>query len=105
MSEIANYLRLMIPSNREIKQSSMTVYGDRAQFTSALTTGYKRRGFAIQNNESSNKMYIGDSTVTATDGFPIAAGATLEFGVTVDIDPYFVCASGETCDARIIEIA
>jgi archaellum component FlaG (FlaF/FlaG flagellin family) len=53
-------------------------------------------GSSILVQAGSVTVYVGGSTVTAADGFPIAAGATL----TLDLDPgellYAVAASGST---------
>lgn len=71
------------------------------------------RQFVVQCLSSgTNEVYLGDSTVTDTAGFLIAAGGSLAFdpnralnGKTQQInlnEVYVVCASGETAALKIL---
>jgi hypothetical protein len=109
MSEIAKLLRFSGPANHEFKISAIDLGSASGElFTSSLTTGYSRIGFYAYNNNvssSSGEIYWGDSTVSASNGFPIPIGAVIEIPVVADLDVYFIASSGETADLRVLELA
>ena len=108
MSEISNYLRLMINGDKELKVTNVRATGVAALFTSQLSSGYKRKAFSVYNNSiaASGECYWGGSDATPNNAsMPIPKGAFFELPVTTDLNVYFVADSGEIGDLRIIEIA
>lgn len=106
MSEIASLLRLQVQCDKEIKVTPVTVTPVATAFTSQLEEGYTRRSFFGYNNShnDSGELYYGhDDEVTAGTGRPIPLGADVEFRLSTDVDIYFVAASGEIGDLRVLE--
>jgi hypothetical protein len=107
MSEIASLLRLLVQADKEFKITPVTVLGSASKFTSALSSGYKRKAFAAYNNSASTSGEIlwGGSDV-ATKGMPIPKGAIADLPVANTLDVYFAnSVSGERGDLRVIELA
>lgn len=109
MSEIAKLLRFAGPATNEFKISAVDLGNVSGElFVSSLTSGKSRIGFFAYNNNassSSGEVYWGDSTVTPATGFPIPIGAVVEIPVVADLDVYFIAASGEYADLRVLELA
>jgi len=109
MSSEQTYLaRLNSLATRELKITSVPVFGSADLFTSQLTSGYTRKGFGCLNwsNSASGEIVFGNSDVTAANGMVIPKGALFDIPVSVDIPIYFCnTISGETGNLRVIEIA
>ncbi len=114
MSEEAYLLRLTSQADKEFVHTALTVTATAAKFSTQLTTENTRKAIYVYNNESTNTCYWGRSTVTSANGMPIPAGSMVTIPVSNKtnhevssgaIDIYFVSATGETCDLRILEIA
>lgn len=110
MSEIQEYLRLLIPCDKEFKATKVAVTATPSQFSSQLTEGYSRKVLAAYNNSAalSGECYYGhDDTVSASSGWPIPKGVDVEIpvggAVGSELAVYFVCDSGEQGDLRIFE--
>lgn len=59
-------------------------------------------------NMGPNTVYWSNKTaVTTANGFPLASGDSISFGVVAEIakDLYFVCASTETASVYVLEEA
>jgi hypothetical protein len=54
-----------------------------------------------------NTVYFGDSTVTSTNGYPKMQSEEIFIDIkdNPSVELYAICASGETCEIRILEIA
>jgi len=50
-------------------------------------------------------VYVGDSSVSTTDGYPIVAQDELILDITDDIQLYAIVASTESADLRMLELA
>lgn len=101
-------LRLQSQADHEVKTSAVDVFGSPAKFTSQLTSGYSRKGFAAYNNSdsASGEIVWGGSDVTAATGMPIPKGAIVDIPCSTDIDVYFCnTVSGEIGNLRVVEIA
>ena len=116
MSEIAKLLRLMSQADKEFKITTVTTYGSPAKFTSQLTLGFARKGFAAYNNSATNSGEIawGGSDCNV-NGMPIPKGAIVDIPIAssanadvtnADVDVYFCNdTSGEYGDLRVIELS
>jgi len=110
MSEIAKMLRLLVQADKEFKVTSIPVYGAASKFTSRLTSGYLRKGFAVYNNSNSasGEVVWGGATDTGigNKGMPISKGTLVNIPVASSLDIYFSnTVSGELSDLRILELA
>ena len=116
MSEIGSLLRLLVSADKEFKVTAIPVYGSPALFTSQLTGGHKRKGFAAYNNSNaaSGEIVWGGSDADV-HGMPIPKGAMVDIpvsglassdAVTGGTDVYFCnTESGEIGDLRVLEVA
>jgi len=116
MSELGSLLRLLVSADKEFKITAVVTQGSPAQFTSQLTGGHKRKGFAAYNNsnDASGEILWGGSDCDA-NGMPIPKGALVDIpvagtastdAVTGGTDVYFCNSdSGETGDLRVLEIS
>ncbi|MCK5643694.1 MAG: hypothetical protein KAJ19_23035 [Gammaproteobacteria bacterium] len=116
MSEIGSLLRLIVQADKEFKVTAVNIYGAPALFTSQLTGGHKRKGFAAYNNSNaaSGEIAWGGSDCD-TNGMPIPRGALVDIPVSSDPSPdavsggtdvYFCnTESGEIGDLRVLEIS
>ena len=112
MSEISNYLRLMLNGAKEAVVTAVTVDFTPTKFTSQLTSGYKRKFLYVYNNSDSasgecHYSYSSDATSQSLS-HPIPKGAKIEIPVTTDVDVYFFAdtvLSGEIGDLRVEEVA
>jgi len=107
-SELTYLARLQSQATKELKITSVPVFGSADLFTSQLTSGYSRKGFCAYNNSNSasGEIVFGNSDVTASNGMPIPKGAAFDIPVSTDIPIYFCnTVSGETGNLRVIEIA
>ena len=109
MSEMGNYLRLMVNGDREAVVSAVTVTDVPTKFVTGLTTEHSRKRITIHNNSDTNSgelCYGFSADITAGSGsMPIVTGEYKPVAVAKTIDIYLVAPSGETLDARIEEIA
>ncbi len=106
--ELAFLARLNSIATKEMKITAVEVFGSADLFTSQLSEGYVRKGFAGYNNSNaaSGEVVFGNSDVTAATGMPIPKGVIFDFPVSVDIPIYFCnTVSGEIGNLRVIEIA
>jgi len=64
-----------------------------------------RRALVVHNNGSAD-VFLGDSTVTAGDGLPLAAGEKIAFDIqgNPNVEVYAISGGG-TIDVRIMELA
>jgi len=65
------------------------------------TAATGRISMAIKNNGSAT-IYIGDASVTSSNGYPLAAGAEISLDVGEQVVVYGIAASG-TQDIRTLE--
>ena len=110
MSEIAKLLRLLVQADKEFKITPVVVHGTPEKFTSQLTEGYLRKGFAAFNNSdaASGEVVWGKETDIGINhkGMPITPGMTANIPVSASLDVYFSnTISGEQCDLRVLELA
>lgn len=62
-----------------------------------------RKRILIQN-ASTKRVYIGNSSVTTSNGIELSPGSALELDAAAAVDLYGIVASG-TADVRIMELA
>ena len=109
MSQIAKYLRLQIPGDKEAKLTTVTVTGTPTIYTTALTSEQPRKHLYAYNNTgaSSGECYYGyEDTMTIYEkSQPIPKGSQVHINVASTVDVYFMCVSGEYGDLRVEEIA
>ena len=67
--------------------------------TSVRTTTDSDETVVVYNNDTAT-VYLGDSTVTSSVGFPLPSGASLAVQLTLNSALYAVTASG-TADLRV----
>ncbi len=84
-----------------IQASGLTVVTDAVHVTGPENRLRGRRQLIIQNL-GAGAVYIGDSTVTTSDGLEIASGVLLSLNVLDVGDIYAISAS--TSDVRILEL-
>ena len=107
MSEIANYLRLMVNSDKEAVITVVAADSTPTKFTSQLTEGYKRKTLSAYNNSGSASgecyySYIVSAT-TESLSHPIPKGTKIDISITTDIDIFLFSDPGELGDLRIEE--
>lgn len=112
MSEIANYLRLLINGDKEAVVTAVTADLTPTKFTSRLLQGYKRKTLAVYNNSHSNsgECHYSYSKAATTEALshPIPKGSKIVIPIATDIDVYFFAdtiLSGELGDLRVEEIS
>jgi len=66
------------------------------------TTG--RRELIVWNNDPSVYVYLGDSAVSAGNGFPLLPKTFKGFALGQDNSLYTVCSSGNTAAIRLVEL-
>lgn len=86
---------------RSVKQQAITVGGTAVKLpTSPLS---KRKSLLITNYSTGGQiLYLGDSTVSTSDGFPLTPRASILLNIEDDIDVYGI-ASASGADIRIFE--
>ena len=102
------HLRLMSQADKELKITSVNVFGSPSEIESQLTLGYSRKGMALYNNSdsASGEILWGSSSLTTANGMPIPKGALFDVPCSTDIPIYVMnTISGENGDLRMIEIA
>lgn len=85
-------------ATRSIRQQAVTVA---TSATKIPTTPLSNRRTLLIENESANVVYLGDSTVTTANGFPIYPRQTMQINIEDDIDIYGI-ASGSSA-IRVLE--
>lgn len=109
MSEMANYLRLMINGDKEAVITEVAADPTPTKFTSQLTEGYKRKILSVYNesNSASGECYFSysDAATAGSLSHPIPKGAKIDISVTTDIDVFLFSDPGEIGDLRIEEIS
>ena len=88
-----------IGQGQTLNQNADTVTTTPAEIVAADTT---RRSVAIQNLDTSNPVYIGDSGVTTANGFKIAPDSGLVIDKSATASIWAVSAAG-TPELRILE--
>jgi len=73
-----------------------------ATATALPTTALTNRRLLIVYNNSGGVIYLGDSTVTVTNGFPLANGGTFEIKLDAGVTLYAI-ASAANKDVRVFE--
>jgi len=84
---------------RAIRQSVVTV---EATATKLPATPLARRLSIVFINLGTTPVYIGDSSVTAVNGFPIYPRAVMRIEIEDSIDIYGIVSSG-TAEVRVLE--
>ena len=109
MSEMANYLRLMINGDKEATVTAVKADPTPTKFTSQLTEGYKRKILSIYNGSASasGECYYSysDSASSGSLSHPIPKGAKIDISVTTDIDVFLFSDTGELGDLRVEEVS
>lgn len=70
-----------------------------------VTTALSNRKYLWVYNNDNTKAYIGSSSVTASNGFPISPGSYMELRAGAAISPYFVGQTGKTPEIRTLELS
>lgn len=83
-----------------IAHKAVTVGTSATQLSSNPIEG--RRALVIANN-SSTTIYIGDSSVTTADGFPLVANEKIAIDIMGNISVFAV--AGSNVDVRVLELA
>ena len=84
------FVGLIIRNN--IKQQVLTIGATAVAIPT--TTLSKRRTLIIMNNSTGGQiLYIGNSSVTTADGFPIYPRATIRFDIEDDVEIYGVASA------------
>jgi len=109
MSEIGNYLRLLVNGDKTAKITVLKVVTAPQEFTTSFNTSlnYRKKLFAYNNSPSaSGELYMGFSgDLSPASGYPIPSGAEIKIPVAQNISIFFCSTSGEVGDMRIFEIA
>ena|SRR3990167_7470990 len=94
-----NTLYYGIVANESIRQSAVTV----VQIAILLpAVPLSKRKYVTIFNNSSNVIYIGDLSVTTSDGFPLYPRAQISIAIEDDIDIYGISSTGNN-DVRVFE--
>jgi hypothetical protein len=95
--------------NVAVKITTLTVGTTAVKLpTTALTN---RNAIAIHNKSSSFTLYVGPSTVTAdsvtgtTSGWEVTADSFVQLDITDAVEIYGRCASGESAQVKVMELA
>jgi hypothetical protein len=71
----------------------------------AVASALANRKYLWIYNNDNTRVFIGDSGVTAANGFPISPGSYLELRAGPAVSPYFVGQSGKTPEIRTLELS
>lgn len=71
----------------------------------AVTSALASRKYLWIYNNDNTKVYIGSSSVSAANGFPVSPGSYLELRAGAAISPYFVGQTGKTPEIRTLELS
>lgn len=107
-SEQTFLLRFNAPGTKELKTTSVDVFGSAQEFTSQLSSGYARKFIAAYNNSApaSGEIVWGSSDLTEGNGIPIPKGSIVDIPLFTDVSVYFCnTVSGEIGNLRVVEIA
>ena len=63
-----------------------------------------RKYLWVYNNDNS-RVFIGDASVTAANGFPISPGSYVELRAGAAVSPFFIGQSGKTPEVRSLELS
>jgi hypothetical protein len=68
-------------------------------------TDITSKGFVTIKNNGANAVYLGPSNVTATTGFALASGATLEnIELKNNETLYGICGAGESASVSALQV-
>ena len=81
-----------------ILQSKVSISSTATLITSSLANSRTR----LLHNNGSVTIYLGDATVTTTDGYLLAAGEEKAFDIESGVAMYGIVETG-TCELRILE--
>ena len=110
MSELANLLRLMVQGDKEAVVTEVVATDTPAKFTTALTSGQRRRRLLAHNVTAAGSGEAGygyDAAVHINDALILPKAERIWIPVAEAVDVYFVAGvSGETnISIRVEEIA
>ena len=83
----------------KLKPSNITISGAASKIPTTAVTG--RITLLITNNGNAT-LYIGDSTVTVSNGTPIEPGEKFPLDLDANVDLYGITA-GTSVDIRVLE--
>ena len=63
-----------------------------------------RKAIIVRNMDSSNRVYLGNSGVTASTGFPLIPLEALPFDLSEGAQLYGICDTGQTVEVRYLEV-
>tara|TARA_R110002096_G_scaffold108964_2_gene238493 strand:+ start:3034 stop:3366 length:333 start_codon:yes stop_codon:yes gene_type:complete len=84
-----------------VQASGLTVVGDAVHIAGPATRLRGRRQLMVQNL-GAGLLFVGDSTVTITDGVRVASGDTLTLDV-LDVGDVYAISDGVS-DVRVMEL-
>lgn len=71
----------------------------------AIASALANRKYLWIYNNDNTKIYLGNSGVTPSNGFPVSPGSYLELRAGAAIAPYFIGQSGKTPEIRTLELS
>lgn len=92
---------MSLATSRQKNGSLQPAYAVSVGATATLIVAGERLGVSIWNN-SSQTVYLGDSGVTTTTGFPIAAGTGFTDSLTSS--PIYGIVASSTADCRVLAV-
>ncbi len=63
-----------------------------------------RKAITVFNNSNVNKVFLGGSTVTTANGYPLLPYQGLPFDLGSGGALYGICETGQTAEVRILEV-
>jgi len=87
-----------------IRTSGFDVVANSTRIPSGVYNLPGRRVLAIYNN-GNDPVFIGQSGITSSTGFPLASGASQAFAIAANLDMWAVTASGKVVNIRTMEMA
>ena len=71
----------------------------------ALVTALAGRNRLLIENLGAKSIYVGDATVTDTNGFRVSPGSVLDLEIGPSVSVWAVCSSGQSASVRVLEVA
>lgn len=87
----------MMAGGATVTQTAVTVGGTAVLLLTGRTL---RESVVIKNNHATQILYVGNASVTTSDGMPVAAGQSITLEV---VGTLYGIASGAGTDVRVLE--
>jgi hypothetical protein len=88
----------------EVRSSGYTMFNQATKLPSGVANLDFRRAIAVYNN-GPNPIYVGQSGITTSNGYPVPVGTEKAFAMAGNLDLWAIGSGSSPIDVRIFEIA